>query len=138
MVYLFLAAKIIRKIQQATFILDPFPFLLRIIYFCGSNPPSENLPGTDPPKPLTAMKEQKHSICYMILPERIREDLAEGLKALSEKHAKEKRMATEEERSVAAAQILKSKTNAAVSFELVEGTHFSPILPWLEKAFAKC
>jgi len=63
------------------------------------------------------MKEQKHSICYMILPEGIREDLAEGLKALSEKHAKDKRMATVEERSVAAAQILKSKTNAAVSFE---------------------
>lgn len=33
------------------------------------------------------MKEEKHSICYMILPEGIREDLAEGLKALSEKHA---------------------------------------------------
>lgn len=83
------------------------------------------------------MKEQKHSICYMILPEGIHEDLAEGLKALSEKHAKDKRMATVEERSVAATQILKSKTNAAVSFELVEGTHFSPILPRLEKALAK-
>lgn len=84
------------------------------------------------------MKEQKNSICYMILPEGIREDLTEGLKALSEKYAKDKRMATVEEGSVAAAQILKSKTNAAVSFELVEGTHFSPILPRLEKALAKC
>lgn len=54
-----------------------------------------------------------------------------------EKHAKDKRMATVEERTVAAAHILKSKTNAAVSFELVEGTHFSPILPRLDKALAK-
>ena len=68
------------------------------------------------------MKDQKHNICFMILPEGIREDLDEGLKALSEKHAKDKRMATVEERTVAAAQILKSKTNAAVSFELVERT----------------
>ena len=52
-----------------------------------------------------------------------------------EKNAKEKRMATVEERTVAAANILKIKTNAAVSFELVEGTHFSPILPRLERAF---
>ncbi len=74
----------------------------------------------------------------MILPEGIREDLDEGLKALSEKHAKDKRMATVEERTVAAAQILKSKTNDAVSFELVEGTRFSPILPRLEKALVKC
>ena len=73
----------------------------------------------------------------MILPEGIREDLDEGLKALSEKHAKDKRMATVKERTIADAQILKSKTNAAVSFELVEGTHFSPILPRLEKALAK-
>lgn len=63
------------------------------------------------------MKEQKNSICYMILPEGIREDLDEGLKALSEKYAKDKMMATVEERTVAAAHILKSKTNAAVSFE---------------------
>ena len=83
------------------------------------------------------MKEQKHNICYMILPEGIREDLDEELKALSEKHAKDKRMATVKERTIAAAQILKSKTNAAVSFELVEGTHFSPILPRLEKTLAK-
>lgn len=52
-----------------------------------------------------------------------------------EKNVKEKRMATVEERTAAAANILKTKTAAAVSFELVEGTHFSPILPRLERAF---
>ena len=51
-----------------------------------------------------------------------------------EKNAKEKRMATVEERTLAAADILKTKSQAAVSFELVEGTHFSPILPRLERA----
>ena len=51
-----------------------------------------------------------------------------------EKNAKEKRMATVEERSLAAADILKAKSLAAVSFELVEGTHFSPILPRMERA----
>lgn len=52
-----------------------------------------------------------------------------------EKNAKDKRMATVEERTLAAANILKSKSQAAVTFELVEGTHFSPILPRLERAF---
>lgn len=52
-----------------------------------------------------------------------------------EKNAKEKRMATVEEKSVLAASILKRKTDASVSFELVEGTHFSPILPRLAQAF---
>lgn len=52
-----------------------------------------------------------------------------------EKNAKDKRMSTVEERTVAASNILKAKTNAVVSFELVEGTHFSPILPRLERAF---
>ena len=51
-----------------------------------------------------------------------------------EKNAKEKRMAAVEERSILAADILKAKSQAAVSFELVEGTHFSPILPRLERA----
>ena len=51
-----------------------------------------------------------------------------------EKNAKEKRMSTVEERTFVAADILKAKTQAAVSFELVEGTHFSPILPRLEQA----
>ena len=51
-----------------------------------------------------------------------------------EKNAKEKRMATVEERTFAAADILKAKSQAVVSFELVEGTHFSPILPRLERA----
>ena len=52
-----------------------------------------------------------------------------------EKQAKEKRMATVEECTHAAADILKEKTQADVIFELVEGTHFSPILPRLERAF---
>lgn len=53
-----------------------------------------------------------------------------------EKDTKEKRMATVEERTHAAANIMKSKSQATVIFELVEGTHFSPILPRLERAFA--
>lgn len=52
-----------------------------------------------------------------------------------EKNAKDKRMATVEERTFDAADILKSKSQAAVTFEIVEGTHFSPILPRLERAF---
>ncbi len=52
-----------------------------------------------------------------------------------EKNSKEKRMATVEERTLVAADILKAKSQAAVSFELVEGTHFSPIMPRLERAF---
>ena len=52
-----------------------------------------------------------------------------------EKFAKEKRMATVEERTRVIADILKEKAQATVSFELVEGTHFSPIMPRLEQAF---
>lgn len=52
-----------------------------------------------------------------------------------EKNAKDKRMATVEEKTLAAANILKSKSQTAVLFELVEGTHFSPIMPRLERAF---
>ena len=52
-----------------------------------------------------------------------------------EKFAKEKRMATVEECTHAAAEILKEKTYADVMFELVEGTHFSPIMPRLKRAF---
>ena len=52
-----------------------------------------------------------------------------------EKNAKDKRMATVEERTLAAAEILKSNSQAAVLFELVDGTHFSPILPRLDRAF---
>lgn len=52
-----------------------------------------------------------------------------------EKLAKDKRMATVEERTVAVANILKSKSQVSVMFELVEGTHFSPIMPRLERAF---
>lgn len=51
-----------------------------------------------------------------------------------EKNSKEKRMATVEERTLAAADILKAKSQATVVFELVEGTHFSPILPRMERA----
>ncbi len=51
-----------------------------------------------------------------------------------EKNAKEKRMSTVEERSLAAADILKGKSQATVTFELVEGTHFSPVLPRMERA----
>lgn len=52
-----------------------------------------------------------------------------------EKNAKDKRMATVEGRTHAAAEILKANSQASVLFELVEGTHFSPILPRLERAF---
>ncbi|MCR4849016.1 MAG: hypothetical protein K5920_09250 [Bacteroidales bacterium] len=52
-----------------------------------------------------------------------------------EKNAKDKRMATVEERTHAAAEMLKIKSQAAITFELVDGTHFSPILPRLERAF---
>lgn len=52
-----------------------------------------------------------------------------------EKSAKDKRMATVEECTLAAANLIKEKTKAAVTFELVEGTHFSPIMPRLERAF---
>lgn len=52
-----------------------------------------------------------------------------------EKNAKDKRMATVEVRTIAAANILKEKTDASITFELVEGTHFSPIMPRLERAF---
>ena len=51
-----------------------------------------------------------------------------------EKNAKEKRMATVEERTLVAADILKEKSQATIVFELVEGTHFSPILPRMERA----
>lgn len=52
-----------------------------------------------------------------------------------EKFAKDKRMATVEDRTVAAANVIRSKSQAALISELVEGTHFSPIMPRLERAF---
>lgn len=52
-----------------------------------------------------------------------------------EKNSKEKRMSTVEEKTFAAVDILKSQCSGKVAFELVEGTHFSPILPRLERAF---
>ena len=52
-----------------------------------------------------------------------------------EKLAKDKRMATVEEKSLAAADVIKSRSQAAVMFEIVEGTHFSPIMPRLERVF---
>lgn len=50
-----------------------------------------------------------------------------------EKNAKEKRMATVEEKTTEIAEILKEKCQGKVCFELVEGTHFSPIAPRMEK-----
>ena len=52
-----------------------------------------------------------------------------------EKFAKDNRMATVEDKTVAVANIMKKKTDASITFELVEGTHFSPIMPRLERAF---
>ena len=52
-----------------------------------------------------------------------------------EKNAKDPRMATVEERTQTATNLLKEKTQAAVTFELVDGTHFSPTMPRLERAF---
>ena len=52
-----------------------------------------------------------------------------------EKNAKEKRMATVEVRTLAVANIIKSKSQVSVIFELVEGTHFSPVLPRLDRSF---
>ena len=52
-----------------------------------------------------------------------------------EKNSKEKRMTTVEEKTLAAVHILEAKSRAKVSFELVEGTHFSPLMPRLERAF---
>lgn len=52
-----------------------------------------------------------------------------------EKLAKDIRMAAVEEKTVGAADILKAKSQAAVISELVDGTHFSPIMPRLERAF---
>ena len=54
-----------------------------------------------------------------------------------EKLAKDKRMATVEERTFAAADVIRSKSQATVMFELVDGTHFSPIMPRLERAFER-
>ena len=54
-----------------------------------------------------------------------------------EKNSKEKRMATVEEKTRAAANILAAQYSGNVDFELVEGTHFSPILPRIERAVEK-
>ena len=52
-----------------------------------------------------------------------------------EKFAKEKRMATVEDCTHTVADILKEKTSASIVFDLVEGTHFSPVTPRLNRAF---
>lgn len=52
-----------------------------------------------------------------------------------EKNSKEKRMASVEDQTMAAAGLLKTGSQATVTFECVEGTHFSPIMPRLERAF---
>lgn len=54
-----------------------------------------------------------------------------------EKNSKEKRMATVEERTRAATDILKAQCHGRVMFDLVEGTHFSPILPRIALAVEK-
>lgn len=51
-----------------------------------------------------------------------------------EKNSKDKRMATVEDASLAIAHILGEK-GCNVDFNLVPGTHFSPIIPRLEMAF---
>ncbi|MCQ2321389.1 MAG: hypothetical protein MJZ91_08695 [Bacteroidales bacterium] len=53
-----------------------------------------------------------------------------------EKNAKEKRMATVEEKTTEIAAILKGKCQGKVVFELVEGTHFSPVVPRMVKALS--
>ena len=53
-----------------------------------------------------------------------------------EKNAKEKRMATVEEKTSEIAAILKEKCQGKVVFELVEGTHFSPVVPRMVKALS--
>ena len=53
-----------------------------------------------------------------------------------EKNSKERRMATVEHNTRIVADILTEKGDGAVRFELVEGTHFSPIMPRIEKAFS--
>ena len=53
-----------------------------------------------------------------------------------EKNAKEKRMATVEEKTSEFAAILKEKCQGKVVFELVEGTHFSPVVPRMVKALS--
>ena len=53
-----------------------------------------------------------------------------------EKNSKEKRMATVEERTRTAADILETQC-PRVMFELVEGTHFSPIMPRIALAVEK-
>ena len=54
-----------------------------------------------------------------------------------EKNAKEKRMATVEEKTSEIAAMLKEKCLGKVVFELVEGTHFSPVVPRMEKALER-
>ena len=73
--------------------------------------------------PLQKLSENVESVC-LLLGDR-------------EKNSKEKRMATVEERTLAAADILKAQCHGKVAFELVEGTHFSPILPRIEWAVEK-
>ena len=52
-----------------------------------------------------------------------------------EKNAKEKRMATVEEKTAEIAELLRDKCQGKVVFEMVEGTHFSPVVPRMNVAF---
>lgn len=51
-----------------------------------------------------------------------------------EKNAKDKRMSTVEKMSQTAAEIMRKNNDVKVTFEIVEGTHFSPIIPRLQRA----
>ncbi len=51
-----------------------------------------------------------------------------------EKNAKDKRMSTVEKMSQTAAEIMRKNNDVKVTFEIVEGTHFSPIMPRLQRA----
>lgn len=53
-----------------------------------------------------------------------------------EKNAKEKRMATVEEKTAEIAELLRDKCQGKVVFEMVEGTHFSPVVPRMVKALS--
>ncbi len=52
-----------------------------------------------------------------------------------EKNSKEKRMAMVEEETTAIASVLAGRNEANIMFEMVDGTHFSPAAPRIERAF---
>lgn len=52
-----------------------------------------------------------------------------------EKNSKERRMARVEEDTRSIAESLSQNSSAGITFEIVEGTHFSPAMPRIERAF---